>query len=49
MDEIHFVDAKKKYQFKIKIQMGPFICNNKAEREEVDKLLKEMQFSLSFT
>ena len=50
MDEIHFVAAKKKSQFKTKTQIGPFICNSKATREEVDKLdLKEMQFSLSFT
>lgn len=39
----------KKPQFKIKTQIGPFICNNKAAGEEVDKYLKEMQFNLSFT
>ena len=49
MDEIHFIAAKKKYQFKIKTKIGPFICNNRAVGEEVDKLLKEMQFSLSLT
>ena len=40
MDEIHFVAAKKKYQFKIKTQIGPFIFKNMAKGEEVDKLLK---------
>lgn len=49
MDEIHFVAAKKKSQFKIKTQIGPFICNSRATGEEADKLFKEMQFSLSFT
>ena len=49
MDEIHFVVAKKRSQFKIKTQVGPFICNSRVAREEADKLLKEKQFSLSFT
>lgn len=49
MDEIHFVTTKKKSQFKIKTQIGPFICINMETREESDKFLKEMQFSLSFT
>ena len=42
MDEIHFVAIKKKSQFKIKRQIGHFICNSRAVREEADKLLKEM-------
>ena len=42
MDEFHFVAAKKKSQFKIKTQIGPFICNSKAAGEEADKLLQEM-------
>ena len=29
--------------------MGPFICNTRSAREEADKILKEMKFSLSFT
>ena len=48
-DEVHFVSAKKKYQFRIKTQIGPFICNSRATSEEADRLLKEMQFSLNFT
>jgi len=39
-DEVHFVAAKKKYQFKIKSQIGPFICNNRVAGEEADKNLK---------
>lgn len=49
VDEVHFVAAKKKSQFKLKAQVGPFICNTRAAGEEVDKLLKEMKFGLSFT
>jgi len=48
-DEVHFVAAKKKSQFKLKAQVGPFICNIRAAREDVDKLLKEMKFGLNFT
>ena len=48
-NEVHFVSAKKEYQFRIKTQIGTFICNNRATGEEAHKLLKEMQFGLSFT
>ena len=48
-DEIHFVVAKKKSQLRIKTQVGPFVCNTRKTSEEVDKMLKEMKFSLSFT
>lgn len=48
-DEVHFVSAKKKSQFRIKSQIGHFICNNKAAVEEVDRRLKEMNFTHSFT
>ncbi len=47
-DELHFVLAKKKSQFKIKSQIGPFICNSRAAGEEGDKILKEMNFTNSF-
>ena len=49
MDDFHFVSAKKKAQFKIKTQVGPFICNNRAASTEADTLLKEINFQLSFT
>jgi len=49
MDEIHFIAAKKKSQIKIKAQAGPFIYNSRVVGEEAAKVLKEMQFNLSFT
>ena len=48
-DEVHFVSTKKKSQFRIKMKVGPFICNNNIIGEEADIILKEMNFSLSFT
>lgn len=48
-DEVNFVAEKKKSQFKLKALFGPFICDTKASGEEVDRLLKEMKFGLSFT
>jgi len=48
VDEVHFVAAKKKSQFKLKAQVGPFIYNTRAAGEEENKLLKE-KFGLSFT
>jgi hypothetical protein len=47
-DDIHFVSLKKKQQLRIKGQIGSFICNSRAVREEADKLLKEMKFGTSF-
>jgi hypothetical protein len=48
-DEIHFVATKKKHQLKIKIQIGPFICNNRSAGEEADNLLKYVRFTQSYT
>jgi hypothetical protein len=48
-DDIHFVSLKKKRQLRIKGQIGSFICNNRGVGEEVDRLLKEMKFFMSFT
>jgi hypothetical protein len=47
-DDIHFVAFKKKQQLRIKGQIGPFICNNRAAGEMADKILKEMKFNTSF-
>jgi hypothetical protein len=44
-DDIYFVSTKKKQQLIIKTQIGPFICNNIAAREEADNLLKQMSFT----
>jgi len=38
-DDIHFVVAKKKSQFQIKTQVGPFICNARIAGEEADKII----------
>ena len=46
---IHFVDFKKKQQLRIRVHIGYFICNSRAVGEEAAKILKEMQFNLSFT
>jgi len=48
-DEVDFLVAKKKSQFRIKSQIDPFICNNRVVGEEEDKILKEMNFTHSFT
>jgi len=39
-DEVHFLFAKKKNQFKMKNQLGPFIFNNREARPKVDRLLQ---------
>ncbi len=41
MDNLHFVAAKKNSQFKIKAQVGPFICNTKAVGKEANSLLNK--------
>lgn len=48
-NDIHFVVAKKKAQFRIKTQVDPFVCNTRIAGEEANRMLKEMKFSLSFT
>jgi hypothetical protein len=48
-DDIHFVSLKKKQHLRIKGQISSFICNSRDNGEEVDKLLKEMKFIMSFT
>ena len=48
-DEVHFVSAKRKSQFRIKSQIGPFICNIKVAGEMADRILKKMKLTHSFT
>ena len=38
MDQVHFVAAKKKSQFKLKTQIGPFICNSRKVATEADQI-----------
>jgi hypothetical protein len=47
-DDIHFVSLKKKQQLRFKGSIGSFICNNHGAREEADRMLREMNFFMSF-
>ncbi len=48
VDGVNFIAARKKTQFKMKNQMGPFICNNKEAGPQADKILKKFKFKNSF-
>ena len=48
-DSINFLADKKKIQFKLKNQVGPFICNNKDAEMEATKQLLEYRFEESFS
>ena len=47
-DSINFMAAKKKTQFKLKNQVGPFIINHRDAEKEVTKKLSEFKFEESF-
>ena len=47
-DEVNFLSTRKKTQFKIKNQLGPFICNNREDGQEAEKILRKMNFKCSF-
>ncbi len=38
-DEVNFLSARKKTEFKMKNQLGPFILNNREAGLEADKIL----------
>lgn len=38
-DDVHFMAAKKKAQFIVKRELGPFICNNRQDGPKVDNML----------
>ena len=40
-DIIHFCNAKKRAQLRIKSQLGPFICNYRDGGEEAQKILED--------
>lgn len=48
MDEMHFVSYNKKEQVKLKAHIGLYIINTKAGTKEVDDILSQMKFKLSF-
>jgi len=43
-DEFNFVSAKKRTQFKVKNELGPFICNSREARQEADLILQQIKF-----
>lgn len=47
-DAINFMASKKKTQFKLKNQIGPFIVNNRDVDKEIEKRLSELKFQVSF-
>lgn len=47
-DEVNFLAAKKKAQFKVKKKLGPFICNNREVGPKADKILQQMKFKNIF-
>jgi len=49
VDDMHFMEAKKKVKFKIKAKVQPFVYNTRSAGKEGDLLLKKMNFKLSFT
>ena len=40
-DIVHFCNAKKKAQLRIKIQLGPFICNSRDAGKEAERTLED--------
>ena len=48
LDEVNFLAARKKTQFKMKNQFGPFICNNREAGPKADKILQDMKFRNNF-
>ena len=47
-DEVNFIVFRKKTQFKLKNQVGPFIVNNREAANEINVKLKEYKFPYSF-
>ena len=48
VDEINFIASRKRTQFKLKNQIGPFIVNNRKSANEINVKLKEYKFPYSF-
>ena len=47
-DSINFMAARKKTQFKLKNQIGPFIINHREAEKKIIKRLAEFKFQESF-
>jgi len=48
VDEVNFVTSNKKAYFKVKDQLGPFICNSREAGKEADLILQSMKFQRRF-
>lgn len=49
MDELHFVYYKNEAQFNMKAHIGPSIIKTRAEVKEVEAILSQIKFKLSFS
>lgn len=47
-DEVNFMASRKKTQFKLKNQIGPFILNNREAANDINIKLKEYKFPYNF-
>jgi len=47
-DEVNFLAARKKTQFKMENKSSPFSCNTKEVGLEADIILQQMKFNNSF-
>jgi len=47
-NEANFLSARKKTEFKMKSQLGPFICNTREAGPEADRILQQINFKNSF-
>jgi len=47
-DDVNFVLAKKRTQFKVKNQLSPFICNSREEGQEANLIMQQMKFQNNF-
>ena len=41
LDIVHFCNAKKKAQLRIKSQLGPFVCNTRDAGKEAERILED--------
>lgn len=47
-DDVHFMAVKKKTQFKVKSELGPFIFKKRQDGPEEDNMLQELKLTKSF-
>ena len=47
-NEVNFVSAKKRTQFKVKNQLDPFIYNSREAGQEEDPILQQSEFPKQF-